>query len=214
MQPKLVIAFDSLGEADFQTKVGTILSSLANNPNYPEPWPASVPSLAQLNETYNAYLDAYHASLSRDTFKIAQRDAARAVLTDRLKHLANYLEMEAHLDTARLATTGYDLRKDIVRGIHGGTLPAPADFRIAHGVKSGSLMLHVAKLAGAKSYQVQMTQGDPSIAENWKLATTSVSSSHIPMEGLVPAQTYWFRVCAIGSGGEGVWTDPVSVIVV
>lgn len=74
-------------------------------------------------------------------------------------------------------------------------------------------MLHVAKLAGAKSYQVQMTQGDPSVEDNWKLATTSVSSSHIPLEGIAPAQTYWFRIRAIGSGGEGVWTDPVSVIV-
>jgi hypothetical protein len=37
MQPKLVIAFDTLNEADFQAKVGHILSSLTNNPNFPEP---------------------------------------------------------------------------------------------------------------------------------------------------------------------------------
>ena len=32
MQPKLVIAFDTLNEAEFQAKVGHILSSLTNNP--------------------------------------------------------------------------------------------------------------------------------------------------------------------------------------
>ncbi|MCX7112766.1 MAG: hypothetical protein NTX45_22120 [Proteobacteria bacterium] len=80
-----------------------------------------------------------------------------------LKHLANYLELVAHNDTALLATTGYDLRKAIVRGIHGGILPAPSDFKIAHGPKSGTLMLHVARLAGAKSYDVQMAQDDPII---------------------------------------------------
>ena len=35
MQPKLVIAFDTLSEADFQAKVGHILSSLTNNPTIP-----------------------------------------------------------------------------------------------------------------------------------------------------------------------------------
>ncbi len=105
------------------------------------------------------------------------------------------------------------LAGDIVRGIHGGTLPAPADFKIAHGPKSGTIMLHVARLAGAKSYEVQMAPVDPTNQDNWKPATTSATGTHILLEGLTPAQTYWFRIRAIGSGGEGVWTDPVSVIV-
>jgi hypothetical protein len=109
MQPKLVIAFDTMNEADFQAKVGHILSSLTNNPNFPEPWPEPVPPLAQLNEAYRVYLDAYHASLTRDTLKIKQRDAARQTLTDMLKHVASYLEVIAHLATDKLFTTGFDL---------------------------------------------------------------------------------------------------------
>jgi hypothetical protein len=214
MQPKLVIAFDTLSEADFQAKVGHILSSLTNNPNFPEPLPEPVPSLAQLNEVYRVYLDAYHASLTRDTSKIKHRDAARQTLTGMLKHLANYLEVIAHLDTDKLSTTGFDLRKSSVRGIYGGILPAPADFKIAHGPKSGTLLLHVARLAGAKGYDVQMAQGGPGIEGNWQHATHSATGTHILLQGLTPAQTYWFRVCAIGSGGKGVWTGPVSVIVV
>jgi len=50
-----------------------------------------------------------------------------------------------------------------VRGIYGGILPAPADYKITHGPKSGTLLLHVARLAGAKGYDVQMAQGDPTI---------------------------------------------------
>ena len=98
-----------------------------------------------------------------DTLNEEQRDVARQALTDVLKHFANYLELVAHNDTDLQATTGYDLRKDIVRGIYGGILPAPSDFKIAHGPKSGTLMLHVARLAGAKSYDVQSAQGDPTI---------------------------------------------------
>jgi len=109
------------------------------------------PSSAQLNEAFKVYLDAYHASLTRDTLKIRQRDTARQTLTNLLKHLASYLEVIAHLDTDKLSTTGYNLRKDIVRGIHGGILPASADFKISLGPKSGTLVLHVARLARAKS---------------------------------------------------------------
>jgi hypothetical protein len=167
-----------------------------------------------LNEAYSIYLDAYHASLTRDSLKIRQRDAARKVLTDLLKHLASYLETVAHLDTDKLVTTGYDLRNNIVRGIYGGTLPAPSGFRAELGPKSGTVMLHVARLAGAKLYEVAIAQGDPSIEENWKPITTSATGSHMLVEGLTPAQTYWFRVRAMGSGGPGLWTDPVSLIVV
>jgi hypothetical protein len=214
MQPKLVIAFDTLNEADFQAKAGHILSCLTDNPNFPEPWPEPVPSLAQLNEAYRVYLDAYHASLTRDSLKIRQRDAAREALTDLLKHLASYLELVAHHDADKLVTTGYDLRKDAVRGIHGGTLPSPDGFSAEHGLKGGTVMLHVARTVGAKLYEVHTAQGDPSLEENWKPATTSATGSHILLEGLNPAQTYWFRVRAHGSGGPGLWTDPVSLIVV
>ena len=214
MQPKLVIAFDPLSEAEFQAKVGHILASLSNNPYFPEPWPEPVPSLAQLNAAYMVYLDAYHASLTRDSLKIRHREAARDALTDKLKHLASYLELVAHHDTDKLSTTGFDLRRDIVRGIHGGTLPAADKFWAEHGPKSGTVMLHVARVAGAKLYEVQIAQGDPSVEENWKPATTSATGSHILLEGLTPAQTYWFRVRAMGSGGPGLWTDPISLIVV
>ena len=75
-------------------------------------------------------------------------------------------------------------------------------------------MLHVTRLAGARTYEIQLAQGDPSLAENWKFATTSATASHMLVEGLTPAHTYWFRVRAIGSGGPGRWADPVSLIVV
>jgi len=39
------------------------------------------------------------------------------------------------------------------------------------------------------------------------------TGTHILLEGLTPAQIDWFRIRAIGSGDDGVWTDPVSVIV-
>jgi hypothetical protein len=106
------------------------------------------------------------------------------------------------------------LRKDIVRGSHSGILPAPSNFRVSHGQKSGTLNAQATRLPGAGSYEVQILQGDPSIEANWKYFTSSVSSAHILLEGLIPAQTYWIRLRAIGSPGAGLWTDPIRVIVI
>jgi hypothetical protein len=71
------------------------MASLNGNPHFPEPWPPQVPSLGVLNKALSAYQEAYHASLTRDILKIAQRDTARQSLTNLLKRLAPYLELVA-----------------------------------------------------------------------------------------------------------------------
>ncbi len=213
MQAKLITTFDSLSEPDFLAKSGTIVSSLTANPNYPEPCMVQVPSLTQLSAAYSTYLDGYHAALSHDSLKIALRKSARLTLTELLKRLIPYLELVAQGDTHILATSGYDLRKDVVRGGSDYILAAPNDFRVAHGAKSGSFDIHIAKLPGAGSYEVQITENDPAIEANWRHAMSSLTASHILLEGLTPGKAYWVRVRGIGTAGAGVWTEPVNLIV-
>ncbi|MFM8332019.1 MAG: fibronectin type III domain-containing protein [Candidatus Methylumidiphilus sp.] len=214
MQAKLIISFQRLSEADFQAKAGHIIAALTANPHYPEPWLPQVPSLSRLNDALNAYREAYHASLTRDTLKIKQRNAARQALVDLFGQLAPYLEMIAQGDTDILSSTGYDLRRDIQRGQNSGILPAPTGLRVSHGQRSGTLEVRVDRLTGAGSYEVQTAQGDPTVEANWKHTLTSTTSSRILLENLTPAQTYWVRVRGVGSGGNGVWAEAVSVIVV
>ena len=214
MQAKLIVTFDRLSAADFLAKSGAIIVAMTGNSHYPEPWAGQGLTLDQLKSAFTAFQDAYHASLTRDTLKIAQRDAARQALTDLLKRLALYLELIAQGDTAILATTGYELRHDIVRNTGNTVLPAPSDFRVTHGQISGTLDVHVARLPGAGSYEVHIAQGDPTIESNWQHAVSSVTCAHILIAGLIPAQSYWLRMRGINSHGGGVWTDPVSIIVV
>ena len=121
--------------------------------------------------------------------------------------------MVAQGDLSILATTGYDLRRDIVRTGGVDPLPAPSGFQVSHGVLTGTLNAQVTRLAGAGSYEVQSTQGDPGIEANWQHLLSSKNASHILLSGLTPGQTYWFRVRAVGNHGDGVWTDPLCIIV-
>ena len=213
MQPKLIITFEHLNEADFLVKTGVINAALTGNPLYPVPWIAQVPSLETLNAAYSAYQDAYHAALTKDTLKIVLRDTLRAELTVLLKQLAPYLEVIAQGDLSILATTGYDLRRDIVHTGSVDPLPAPSGFQVTHGVLTGTLNVQVTRLIGAGSYEVQSTQCDPSIEANWQHVLSSKNASHILLSDLTPGQTYWLRVRAVGNHGDGAWADPLSIIV-
>jgi hypothetical protein len=214
MQAKLIVTFDRLSAPDFLVKSGSIVNSMTGNSHYQEPWIGQGLTLDLLTAAYGNFQDAYHASLTKDTLKIAQRDVARIALTDLIKRLAMYLELISNGDTAMLATTGYDLRHDIVRNNSNDLLPAPADFRVTHGQLSGSLNVQVARLANAGSYEIHVAKDDPKIESNWQHAISSVTSTHIVITGLIPGQTYWLRVRGIDSNGGGVWSEPISIIVV
>jgi len=214
MQAKLIVTFDRLSAPDFLVKSGSIVNSMTGNSHYQEPWIGQGLTLDLLTAAYGNFQDAYHASLTKDTLKIAQRDVARIALTDLIKRLAMYLELISNGDTAMLATTGYDLRHDIVRNNSNDLLPAPADFRVTHGQLSGSLNIQVARLANAGSYEIHVAKDDPKIESNWQHAISSVTSTHIVITGLIPGQIYWLRVRGIDSNGGGVWSEPISIIVV
>ncbi len=214
MQAKLITAFDRLNEPDFLAKAGTIVTALTANSDYPEPWAVQVSTLAQLTAAYNNYQTYYHASLSHDTIKITLRNTARDTLTTELKRLVPYLELVAEGDVNILMTTGYDMRKDLAHIPSNVILPAPDDFRVIQGTKSGSLDVHVAKLAGAGSYEVQLALTDPDIESNWHHALSSINGSHILLETLTVGQTYWVRVRAISATtGAGAWTVSIKIIV-
>lgn len=214
MQAKLIISFEHLSESDFLVKAETIVTAMTGNSHYAEPWPPQAPTLAELTLALDTYKKDYHASISRDTAKIAQRINSRQNLTELLKRLVSYLEFIAQGDTQMLTTTGYDLRKDAVHSSGNEILSAPSDFRVSHGIKKGTLNIHIASLPDAGSYEVQITQGDPNVETNWQHATSSLTSFQILLEDLIPTQIYWLRIRGIGRNGTGAWAEPISIIVI
>ena len=214
MQAKLIVAFDRLSDADFITKSGTIVAALTGNVNYPEPWLPQIASLVELTNALADYEVAYHGALSKDILKVSHRESSRLALTDILKKMAPYLEVVAQGNIDVLVTTGYDLRRDTTHASSFDPLPAPADFKVLLGDFSGSLDIKISRLLGAASYDVQITQLDPTVEANWAHTATSKTSSHIQLTGLTPGQSYWLRMRGIGTNGVGLWTEPLNIMVV
>ena len=160
------------------------------------------------------YETAYHDALSQDKFKISHRNDCRVVLIGILKTIAPYFELASQADVSKLATSGYDLRRDTTHNNTFDILPAPLDFSIMHGAFSGTIDIKISRLTGAASYEVQITQLDPMVEENWKHALWSTTATHIHLPDLIPGQSYWLRIRGIGTNGVGLWTDPLHMIVV
>jgi hypothetical protein len=110
MPPKLNVNFAPLSGANFLARAGAIVDALRNNPDFPEPWPAPLPSFTQLETAYDAYREVLEAA-AVDKTRIAEREIARYHLTAFLKALAGYLEQVARDDGAKLLRTSYDLQK-------------------------------------------------------------------------------------------------------
>lgn len=64
------------------------------------------------------------------------------------------------------------------------------------------------KVAGARSYEIQVTT-TPLDASSYHHAATSLKST-ATVSGLTSGTKYWFRVAAIGSAGQGPWSDPAQ----
>lgn len=213
---RLIIDFNSLTESNFQVRTSTVLISMTDNPYFPGDWPAPVPSLAQLRADDATYRAACAAVQMRDFSQLGRRNEARRVLTRGLQRLAAYLELVAGDDEEKLRSTGFELRRSSGRpaGNASGVAPGmPDNFRVGLGPRAGTLLVDASGLRGVIGYEIQITQGDPTVDTDWKSAVIVQTVRRTLLDNL-PSGVTWVRLRAVNALGlSGPWTSPISVIV-
>jgi hypothetical protein len=213
MQPKLIISLDNLSEPDFLVRVESIGASLPGNAAFPEPWPAQVPAPGTILTAVTAYQATYNAAKDGDRAKIKIRTQARTSLTGQLKTVAPYLEIVAAGDVGKLATTGFQLRHDIVKSVAASPLSALGGLTVKRGALSGVLIVHARAEPAADVYNVQVASADPSVETNWSDAGTYSHCNRIELGGLTAGKTYYVRIRAFNKNGYGVWVASAGVLV-
>src|SRR5436305_272809 len=117
MQPQLIISFEHLSEGKFVIRSETIATSLPNKLSFPLPWAPGVPLPAEIQADVAAYQTVFQDAKDGDRAKIKVRTDKRSALTRKFKRVASYLELAADGDVSKLATTGFELRHDIVKSM-------------------------------------------------------------------------------------------------
>lgn len=196
--------FSQLTDSDLVTKVTFIIAQLTGNPNFA----TTNPTLAQLQTALDALKQAL--TIANPEAQKQAVIAARRTLEQMLDDLADNLETTASNDPVKLATTGYDLRKETTPT--SDPLPIPQNLRLKLTGVSGQVQLLFDPSQRAKGYQVQTT-ADPN-SGTWKDYDTFSSSRGITLQGFERAKDIWVRVRAIGpSNTKSGWSDPATILV-
>lgn len=87
-------------------------------------------------------------------------------------------------------------------------LPPPALLTAVIGNLNGEIDLDWKPVRGATTYIIQSSSR---IIKNpsWKYVDVVTKSRHT-VTNLKHGKTYWFRVAAVGSKGQGTWSQPVN----
>jgi hypothetical protein len=209
----ITAGFDSLPPADFLSQSRLIVNSMTGNPDFPEPWPAPVPSLATITADLSTYQDALDITLAGDRTQITARNSARATLSNDLLLLRLYVETMGNGNPAKIATSGFPLKQRSPRSL--AVVPTvPPGFIISQGPVSGTISVKCRRVPGAGCYQVQLASADPTLEASWMDVGSFTRCQGIAIEGLTAGKIYSVRMRAVGNAGSGAWTLPASMMVI
>jgi hypothetical protein len=184
-----------------------IVLDMSNNPNFAAPSPglnALSDAAAALESAYNAAQQA-RANAKTQTSIMGQKSVALDML---LMQEASYVQSSSGGDKAKIESAGFDVR-DTPTPI--GQLPPPAEPKAVPSQNPGTIHLTWKKVRGAKSYLVERAV-DSNQPLEWAAAAMSTKTKAI-VNTMVSGMRFWFRVAAIGSAGQGAWSEPISKIV-
>ena len=206
--------FSRLSSANFVAQVQLIVTSLTGNANFPAPWPANVPTLAQIQADLASFQTAFNDTASGDKTRVIDRNTTRSKLATELQQLASYLQTTAQGDPGLLVTTGFPMRQQSPRVLAPEPPLAPQQFNLVRGPLSGSLIASSGRVPKAGAYDVQTATADPTVEANWSAVGTFKNCRRIELDGLTVGKVYSVRMRAIGTAGPGAWTPATSLMVV
>lgn len=176
------------------------ITAMTGNANFTTPDPSAADFLA-LVDGFNTALQNAIAAQQTAKEMTSLKDAARSALETGLTARGSYVDLKSGGVEPVILSSGLMVKNPPAPV---GELPAPAGFLAAMGSLEGQVKLKWKKVRGAVSYIVQVSpQAMPRV---WTQVVVSPTTSAVAT-GLTPGQTYVFRVCAVGTAGQGPWSD-------
>lgn len=199
--PRINLSFDHHTDPGFADKAGAIYDGVNLNPNFVNPKPDMVTFLTNRN----AYGDALDKASSRSKNDVSAKNVARALLTDNLVELGNYVTLEAKGSLPLLIESRFTIRKKAESRM---LLEQPKNLVLADGVNEGMIDMSVDATKGARSYSFEITPAPVTPDSVWiKIASTTRKCTFTNLQS---GKKMCGRVGAVGVKGQFIYSVVLS----
>lgn len=163
-------------------------------------------SYGELNDRFEA---SYAASLKGDPAKVKACEADRLAINKDLSILLGLAKVVALKDpnVSESLRLGPITEKTAAPSV---ALTEPHDFKVVYTPKR-QITASVARVVGAKGYQVWACDSAPNVEANWRLAASSPNCKGIAITGLNHGKSNWLKIRAVRGNNAGPWSNSASL---
>lgn len=200
---KTIVNYAELRDAELLAFGRSIYPAMNGNVNFPNP----LPEMPEFLLALDAYDDALTAAKTGNHNAVAIKTAGKLNIVTMLRNIATYVNSVCNGNPVMLASSGFKLAKDREPVYIG----QPIITAVLQGLNAGSMMIKVQTDKGTISLLYQAAP-DP-INEQTEWVTVADTRGKFEFTGLEEGKKYWFRVAAIGSNGQTVYSTEVAQFV-
>lgn len=186
------------------TKARQIVTAMTDHKNFPNPTPPLTEVTAALDRLAQASAQV-HLARAEVTTQTVNQNNAESQLDQVLTQLAGYVESVAGKDDTLITSVGMQTKASA----SAPALPSvPQALTAAAGDHDGELLLSWKSVPNARSYVIESST-DPATATSWEHVGIATSATKTISE-LKSGTRFWFRVAAVGAGGQSGWSEQAS----
>lgn len=179
-----------------------VVTNMTGNTNFPNPNPTlDVLKTSITNMTVAS--DEVEAARKTVQMKLSVLYQQEGIFDGVITQLGTYVDNVSNGDEAIILSAGMDVQKEK----SAVTLPDKiTSVNATSGDNAGEIDLSWDKSSNAKSYVVEIAVNGTTLEWKHALITTR---SRAELSALITGTAYQIRIAAIGSAGQGPWSDPV-----
>lgn len=181
--------------------ISVILLGLANNVSI---YATPSPTLPVIQAALDDFSAALAAAADGGPSATSKKNNLRLILVGLMRQLASYVAVACKGDMTNLLLSGFPVQKPVRTPV--GTLPAPQNLTVTHGMLSGEIDAKVNPVFGASTYNWTCTANTPGAVPQ----TAQTTAASYAFNGLTPGVSYTITANAVGAAGPGKWSSPVS----
>lgn len=197
----------NLSVTDKIAKGRRIIAAMTNNASFPNPTPP-IPDVTSAVDDLEKAFAAVQAAKSEVATRVGIQDNAHARVDQVLTQLAGYVESVAGKDDTLITSAGMETKSSP----SSPSLPSPPQgLSATAGDHEGQIELSWRPVSNARSYTIEASS-DPATPTSWTQVAIATSASKT-INNLTSGKRYWFRVAAVGAGGQSGWSEHATIVV-